>query len=78
MFPNLEAEMARKKIKKGDLQRVLEIRYATVVDKTNGKSKFTLEEAFKIKRSFFPEYSIDYLFSKEVDSIEFASNSSRH
>jgi len=67
MFPNLEAEMARKKIKKGDLQKILGVRYATIVDKTNGKTQFTLSEAFQIKRSLFPEYPIEYLFSKEVE-----------
>lgn len=74
MFPNLEAEMARKKIKKGDLQKVLGVRYATVVDKTNGKTKFTLEEAFEIQRALFPEYPIEYLFSKEVEVSGFSGH----
>lgn len=42
-------------------------RYATVSDKINGKTKFTFEEAVKIKKTFFPEYDTEYLFSKESD-----------
>lgn len=77
MFPNLEAEMARRKFRKGDLQRVLGVRYATIVDKTNGKTKFTLDEAFEIKRVLFPECPIEYLFSKEGIPRGLADHSSR-
>lgn len=68
MFPNLEAEMARRNLNKGDLQKTLGVRYATIVWKTTGKSSFTLEEAFEIQRKMFPEHTIEYLFSKEVVS----------
>lgn len=67
MFPNLEAEMARKGLKGKDLAEILGVRVATVYDKLNGKYPFSLDEAMKIKRTFFPEYSIEYLFSKEIE-----------
>lgn len=66
-FPNLEAEMARKGLKGKDLAKVLGVRIATVYDKLNGKYSFSLDEAMKIKQTFFPEYSIEYLFSKEIE-----------
>ncbi|TNJ68188.1 XRE family transcriptional regulator [Paenibacillus hemerocallicola] len=62
MFPNLEAEMARKRITKGDISKFLGVRYATVIDKTKGKSRFTIDEALKIKTHFFPNCSVEYLF----------------
>lgn len=40
-------------------------RYATVSEKVNGKTKFTFDEALKIKNVFFPEYDLEYLFYSE-------------
>jgi DNA-binding XRE family transcriptional regulator len=68
MFPNLEAEMARKGINKSDLAECLEVRYATVIDKTKGRSQFSIAEAFKIKDHFFPNCPLEYLFAKDEQS----------
>ncbi|NOP79618.1 XRE family transcriptional regulator [Bacillus paranthracis] len=65
MYNNLLAEMARKGISKKDIAETLDMRYPTLVDKTNGKFDFTTKEAFAIKTSFFPELPIDYLFHSE-------------
>ena len=65
MYKNLLAEMARKSITKKELAEYLHMRYCTIIDKTNGKYDFKLEEAFEIKREFFPDLSVDYLFEKE-------------
>lgn len=65
-YSNLEAEMARKGLLKKDIATTLGVRVATAYDKMNGKYPFTLDEAFKIKRTHFPEESIEYLFNKEV------------
>jgi len=69
MYRNLEAEMARHKITKADLAKFLGVRYATIIDKTNGKSKFYYDEAIKIKKHFFPNYSLEYLFHKEEHTM---------
>jgi len=63
MYRNLEAEMARIGVTKVDIAKLLGVRYATVIDKTTGKSRFYLEEALKIKSHFFPGHSLEYLFS---------------
>jgi len=65
LYKNLLAEMARKSVNKKDLAEFLNMRYPTIVDKTNGKSRFYLDEAFKIRNKFFPECDVLYLF--EVD-----------
>ena len=62
MYKNLEAEMARQKITKINLSNLLEVRYATVLDKMSGKSRFFYDEAIKIKNYFFPDLSLEYLF----------------
>lgn len=63
MYKNLDAEMARIGINKKNLAEFLDQRYPTVVDKTNGKSRFRLDEAMAIKKRFFPDKSIEYLFA---------------
>jgi plasmid maintenance system antidote protein VapI len=63
MYFNLDAEMARKGVTKGKIAEFLGLRYATVIDKTNGKSRFYFDEAIKIKKNFFPECSVEYLFN---------------
>lgn len=64
MYRNLEAEIARKGIHKKEIAGVWDCRQATVYDKLNGKSKITLDEAQSLKREFFPEMKIEYLFKK--------------
>lgn len=66
MFRNLEAEMARDGVKKGDIAKFLGLRYATVIDKTKGRSQFTLAEAFKIRNHFFPNVDFEYLFEENA------------
>lgn len=62
-YPNLRAEMSRIGIKQADIAKVLGIREVTVSKKMNGKSTFDIDEAFLIKKTFFPNLSLDYLFS---------------
>jgi hypothetical protein len=65
MYRNLEAEMVREGIKRKDISKLLKVRYATVVQKLNGRYKFNLDEAFKIKEQYFPKLSIEYLFETD-------------
>jgi hypothetical protein len=62
---NLNAEMARIGIKKTDIANLLGLRYATVIDKMSGKSRFYYDECMKIKTGFFPSFSLEYLFSSD-------------
>lgn len=65
MYKNLEAELARKGIKRLDIAKKCRRRYATVIDKLNGKAKISLDEAREIRDEFFPEMTLDYLFAKD-------------
>lgn len=62
MYRNLEAEMVRNGVTRKDIAEFLNIRYATIIDKMNGKYQFKLDEALAIKSRFFPNLSIEYLF----------------
>ena len=62
MYKNLHFAMKQKNITTTQLAELLGVRIATVSDKINGKSRFYVEEALRIKKVFFPEYEIEYLF----------------
>lgn len=64
-YPNLEAEMARYGVKQKDIAELLKKRTATISEKMNGKSKFDIDEAYAIKKAFFPNCMLDYLFNRE-------------
>jgi DNA-binding XRE family transcriptional regulator len=61
-YGNLEAEMARVGMKRGDLADLLGVRKSTISFKLNGRSKFTLDECIEIKRALGVDMSIDALF----------------
>lgn len=65
MYTNLERILKERKITKKELATFLRIRYATLVDKTNGNSRFFLDEAMLIKDKFFPDIEIEYLFATD-------------
>ncbi len=60
MFPNLNAELARRGMKKKDFAKMLGISERTAANKLSGKSEFTLSEIRKIS-GVFPGMSMDYL-----------------
>jgi len=64
MFPNLKAEMARKKIDGLTLSVAIGCTPKTFSNKLSGKSEFTRSEIFTIQKEFFPKLSVDYLFSE--------------
>lgn len=65
MYMNLRAEMVRSNIDMLDIAKHLSVRYATVCDKMNGKYRFYYDEALEIKKKFFPDYSLEYLFERQ-------------
>lgn len=65
-YKNLAAEMARRGIGVEKLRSALCICKATIYRKLAGKTAFTIDEAIKIKCTFFPSLSYEYLFKKEV------------
>ena len=62
MFRNLEAEMARGRISKKDLADAIGLAYNTVLTRFDESPPFSITEAFAIRKKFFPDMAIDYLF----------------
>ena len=51
MYPNLDAELARKKITRTQLAKILKVNPGTLSLKLNGKAPLTLTECIKIKQA---------------------------
>jgi transcriptional regulator with XRE-family HTH domain len=64
IYGNLRLEMVRKGVTYQDLADALGVRHGTISDKMNGKSDFWYHEAAKIRDTFFPECSLEYLFAR--------------
>lgn len=63
MLRNLRAEMVRSDVKPKDIASLLQVRDATIYDKLNGHYEFSFSEALKIKRRYFPNLDLEYLFA---------------
>lgn len=65
MFPNLEAEMARKKITRLELAKKIQKTPTTLSLKLNGKAPLTLAECIEIKNAVDESCTVDYLFATD-------------
>lgn len=66
MFPNLNAEMARRKITQKSLAERIGRTPTTLSLKLSGVAPITLVECVEIKNAIDEKLSVDYLFSTEV------------
>lgn len=65
MFRNLEAEIKRQGLTKFKLANLLHMQPSTLSQKLNGKSDFTLKEAFEIQKILKAEtVSLEILFNR--------------
>lgn len=64
-FPMLEAEIARRGIKKKDIAARAGIEISTFYYKLNGKRPFTLDQALNIWKMWFVDIPIEKLFQKK-------------
>ena len=62
MFRNLLAEMSRNRITRRDIADCLGVSEKTARNYINGISKISWCDTLKIKNTFFPELSLEYLF----------------
>lgn len=65
MYPNLEAEMARRKITRNELAKVLGMSPNTLGLKLNGKSVLSLPECIEIKHFLNNPMPLEELFKTE-------------
>lgn len=64
-YRNLKAEMGRKDVTIEAISKELGVHRNSVSNKINGTSSFSIEEAMRIKKKFFPDLEYCYLFQTE-------------
>lgn len=79
-YPVLEAEIARRQIKKKDIAEAINIAPRSLSIKLMGKSDFTLTEAFVIRERFFEDMTVEKLFDKcdDIAILNRKVNKSKH
>lgn len=67
MFENLKAEMARQNLTIMDLSKdkELDLSYETLRNKFSAKTEWNKREMWLIKKKYFPNKSIEYLFEQK-------------
>lgn len=67
MFENLKAEMSRKNLTIMDFSRdeELNLSYETLRNKFLGKTEWNKREMWTIKKKYFPDKTIEYLFEQK-------------
>jgi len=65
MYRVLESKIAYKGISKKQMAQDIDMNYNTLLAKMSGKSKFTLDEAVRVKLYLEEELSIEELFKNE-------------
>ena len=63
---NIEEIRKSKGVTLVDIADLLVVDYRTVRSKINGVTDFSFGETVAIKKAFFPEYELEYLFSERV------------
>jgi plasmid maintenance system antidote protein VapI len=64
-YPNLRMELFKNNITLEELSKYLNLHRNSISNKVNGHSSFSIEEASKIQKKYFPQMPIEYLFKKE-------------
>ena len=67
MYPNLKAEMGRLGIEQKDIVLALDSQPGTISLKMCEKRDWTLKETKKIRKTFFPDLTLDYLFKTQSE-----------
>lgn len=66
MYPNLLAELARRKMTYKEMATKLGMTTSSFSQKVNGKSGFSLKDAKRIKAILATDESLEYLFTEEI------------
>ena len=66
MYENLELLIFKNKISKYEIANKLGVTYNTLLAKMSGKQPFKLDEAFLIRKEYFPDKDFEYLFKKSA------------
>ena len=65
MYGNLLIEMKKRKVTQAEIAEALNISRRSVFNKVSGNIEFSMSEALTIKRTFFNDKTIEYLFEQK-------------
>lgn len=63
-YRNLKGELAKNNISNTQVAEALGVHINTITNKLEGRSSFSIEEAFKIKSCLLPSCDLYYLFAR--------------
>lgn len=66
MYRNLEAELKRNEITREQLAQLLGVTVSTMSEKLTKPNRLKVHEARMIRKTFFPNLTLDYLFEESV------------
>lgn len=64
-YRNLKAEMKRNDLRVASVANAIHKSVSATSKNLNGKGQFSVEESLIIRNRFFPDCTMDYLFSTE-------------
>lgn len=70
MFMNLKIEMLKAGVTGKNISEKLGTSSKTIYNKLNGFSEFTRKEMYTIRDEFFPDKTIEHLFSTSEEDCE--------
>ena len=65
-YPNLRAEMSRRNLGLVEMAKTMGRNRDSLARKLAKKTQISLQDAFEIQETFFPELDVLYLFSDEA------------
>lgn len=66
-YPVLERELEARYVRNVDIARELNIHVDTLRNRLSGRTRFSLDEAIKVQKKWFPDIPIDELFKHEKE-----------
>lgn len=72
---NLRKEMTQRGIEVRDIAQSLFMAESCVYQRIRGDANFTADDAIKVKRKFFPDLSVDYLFERKEHTYAYNKRS---
>ena len=68
-YLNLRGEMAKRNVSIENIAELLGIHRNSVANKVSGKSRFSVDEAFSIQKTFFPDMEVQNLFATAEQEV---------
>ncbi len=77
IYPNLRAEMARRRITNEQVAQTVQVNPGTLSAKLNDPHRLLLQEAAIIRDHYFPNLTLDYLFGSGKTDLPSGSECKR-